>query len=183
MNISVQKIQTGDELAFKEFFNEFYQALCVFANSYVLDNALAADIVQETFVKVWSRKQNFDSILKMRSFLYVTVRNSCLNKIRDKKTERVHLSEADNLIFFQDTLIENEAYRMLYKAIESLPAQSRKIIELALEGKKNAEIAENMGIQMNSVLTLKKLAYRKLKIILGEHYYILFYILSKNTNR
>lgn len=180
---SVRNIQTGDETAFREFFNEFYQTLCTFANSYVLDNALAADIVQETFVKLWNRKQNFESILKMKSFLYVTVRNSCLNKIRDKKTTTVNLSEADHLIFFQDTLIEKETCRILYKAIGTLPPQTRKIIELALEGKKNTEIAEELNIHTNSVLTLKKLAYRKLRIILGEHYYILFYFLLKNTNQ
>ena len=40
-----------DELTFKTLFDEFYQALCVFASTYLKDDSLSADIVKEGFVK------------------------------------------------------------------------------------------------------------------------------------
>ena len=40
-----------DEQVFKKLFDKFYQALCVFASTYLKDDALSADIVQEGFVK------------------------------------------------------------------------------------------------------------------------------------
>lgn len=180
MDFSIEKMQLGDENAFKGFFNEFYQTLCLFANTYVVDQDLAADIVQETFIKVWDKRRDFDSLFKIKSFLYTVVRNACLNKLRENKNRRISLEEVDEQTFFRNTLIENEAYRIFYQAVEALPAQTRKIIELALDGKKNAEIAVELHIQESSVLTLKKHAYRKLRKLLGDYYYLLFIFLYKN---
>ena len=59
MNIVIDRIQQGNELAFKELFDEFYQALCVFALTYVKDQVQAADIVQEVFIKYWNRRGDF----------------------------------------------------------------------------------------------------------------------------
>ena len=46
-----------DELTFKTLFDEFYQALCVFASTYLKDDSLSADIVQEGFVKFWNKRE------------------------------------------------------------------------------------------------------------------------------
>lgn len=182
MNISISNLYTDDEAAFKDFFDEYYQGLCMFANSYLSDNALAADIVQETFVKLWTERRHFEGLPQLKSFLYTVVRNACLNKIRNGKGKRTDLTAISDSTFFHNTLIEEETYRLLYKAIDHLPSQSRKIIELALDGKKNAEIATALGIQENTVLTLKKIAYRKLRASLGKYYYLLFLIIMHDLH-
>ena len=46
-----------DEQVFKNLFDKFYQALCVFASTYLKDDALSADIVQEGFVKFWNKRE------------------------------------------------------------------------------------------------------------------------------
>ena len=46
-------IKLADEAQFRFIFDKYYIALCMFANQYVEDDALAADIVQECFVKLW----------------------------------------------------------------------------------------------------------------------------------
>ena len=71
-----------DEQVFKKLFDKFYQALCVFASTYLKDDALSADIVQEGFVKFWNKREGFDNYFKVKSFLYTIVRNDCLNYIR-----------------------------------------------------------------------------------------------------
>ena len=45
-----------DEQVFKNLFDKFYQALCVFASTYLKDDALSADIVKEGFVKFWKKR-------------------------------------------------------------------------------------------------------------------------------
>lgn len=175
--ISIKELQTGHERVFQEFFNEFYPALCVFANSYVNDKAQAADVVQETFVKFWAQKQQFDNLFKIKSFLYTVVRNACLNRLRDTQGKRRGLEAVEHETFFRNNLIEKEAYRIFYQAVNSLPERMRRVIELALDDKKNAEIAEELGIRQSSVLTLKKIAYQKLRLILQDYYYLLFIFL------
>lgn len=177
MNIVIDRILQGNELAFKELFDEFYQALCVFALTYVKDQVQAADIVQEVFIKYWNRRGDFDNLFKVKSFLYTVVRNDCLNTIRDKKEIREDISLIESDAFFVDNLVEEEAYRIFYNAVESLPLQTREVIQLTLDGLKNAEIAVHMGIAESSVHTLKKLAYKKLKVTLKDYYYLVFIFL------
>ena len=176
--VLVESPEKCNEIALKDLFDEFYQALCVFATTYVRDDALAADIVQECFVKFWERQQQFDNYYKIKSFLYLSVRNQCLNHLRDNKEKREDLSLLESDVFFQDTLIEEEAYRIFYRAVEDLPPQSREVIHLALDGLKNAEIAKHLGIAESSVHTLKKLAYKKLKTSLKDYFYLVFVFLS-----
>lgn len=178
MSIFNDGILQIDERVFKNLFDEFYQALCVFASTYLKDDALAADIVQEGFVKFWNRRQYFDNYFKVKSFLYTTIRHDCLNFIRDHREKWEDISVLESSSFFADTLIEEEAYRIFYNAVEALPVQTREVIQLALDGLKNSEIAEKMEISENSVHTLKKLAYKKLKAALKDYYYLLFVFCS-----
>lgn len=178
MNASIEKVQQGDELAFRELFDEFYQALCVFATKYLKDDALAADVVQEVFMKYWSRKCDFDNYFKVKSFLYTVVRNDCLNVIRGDKRKREDISVVESDDFYTETLIEEEAYRIFYNAVDALPNQTRQVIQLSLDGLKNFEIAERLGIAESSVHTLKKIAYKKLKVALKDYYYLVFVFLS-----
>lgn len=85
MSVWVQKIKAGDKLVYKELFDEFYQTLCVFASKYLKDDAMAADVVQDTFIKFWEHHADFDHSIKIKSYLYTSVRNACLNILRDKK--------------------------------------------------------------------------------------------------
>ncbi len=167
----IEKLRLGDEMAFHALFNEFYASLCLFAKKYIDDQDAAEDIVQEAFVKYWDKRADFDNSYKLKSYLYLIVRNSCLNHIRDrKKLAQIHEGEeveADEK--FLQYLMEEEAYRILYKAIEELPEQMRAVILHALQGAKNAEIAELMQLSEQSVQTYKKRAYKKLRDSLREN--------------
>ena len=177
MGLSIEKIRQGDELAFKELFDEYYQALCVFATTYLKDDTLAADIVQESFVKFWKRRADFNDTFNIKSFLYTIVRNHCLNSIRDNKLKREDLSVVMSEEFYTETLIEEEAYRIFYEAVNALPPQTRQVIQLSLDGLKNSEIAERLGVAESSVHTLKKIAYKKLRVMLKDYYYLVFVFL------
>lgn len=181
MSVWVQKIKAGDQLAYKELFDEFYQALCAFASKYLKDDALAADVVQDIFVKFWEHHADFDQDLKIKSYLYTSVRNSCLNIIRDRKEfipEGESLARLEKDSYFENAVLERESLRMFYIAVETLPEQSRKIIYLAIDGKTNHEIALELNITEFTVHRLKKIAYKKLKFLLKDYYYyLMFYIL------
>ena len=51
----------------------------------------------------------------------------------------------------------------------------RAIMRLAMEGKKNGEIAEQLNVSVETVHTLKKIAYKKLRVYLKEYYYFLIF--------
>lgn len=131
----------------------------MFANQYVENDALAADIVQECFVKLWQLRDDFMYVHQIKSFLYTSVRNKSLNELEHTK------------------VIAEESYRILVDAIEKLPPQMKSIMQLALEGKSNPEIAETLNISGETVHSQKKIAYRKLRVYLKDYYYLVFYFL------
>lgn len=179
LEVFLSNLQKGDEKAFRVLFEEFYTALCLFAERFLEDHDMAADIVQEAFLKYWGQHENFDNYYKIKSFLYVVVRHACLNQLRVKRV-KVEISEdmaLDSEEFFQEQVMEEEAYRVLYRTIDSLPLQMRTVIKYALEGLKNAEVAQKMGVSENAVHAYKKEAYKRLKETMKEHYYLLEVIL------
>ena len=70
-------------------------------------------------------------------------------------------------------LTYQETLRLLSFAISQLPPQTREIIQLGLEGNNNTEIADLLHISVNTVKSMKKSAYRRLREILGKEYTLL----------
>lgn len=175
LEVFLGKLQRGDEGAFRLLFDEFYSALCLFAERFLGDREAAEDVVQEGFLKYWGRHADFDNYYKIKSFLYVVVRHDCLNILRDKrvKLELMEDMAVESDEFFREQVMEEEAYRVFYRAIDGLPQQMRTVIYLALQGLKNGEIAEKMGVSEHAVHAYKKEAYKRLKDKMKEHYYML----------
>ncbi len=113
-------------------------------------------------------------------FIYRAVRNKALNELEHSK---VVYEYAQNVIekkkdsFFHDAIVEEETYRIVSEAINKLPDQMKAIMQLSLEGKKNAEIADRLNISTETVHTLKKIAYKKLRENLKDYYYFLLFFI------
>ena len=163
-----------NEVEFQQFFEGFFPSLCIFAQKYVRDMDVATDIAQDAFITLWDGKDGFSNEGAAKGFLYTVARNNCLNLLKKKQIrEDYHRLNVDTDAFFNDHVIEEETYRILYRVVAQLPPQSRKIIELSLQGMKNPEIATRLDISLNSVKTLKIRAYRSLRLKLEEHVVLL----------
>ena len=82
----------------------------------------------------------------------------------------------DDYDFLQE-VTRQETMRMLYVAIDQLPPQTRNVILLNLEGKTNPEVAEELGISVNTVKCLKKSAYETLRGTLSQNYFVILIFL------
>lgn len=98
---------------------------------------------------------------------------SGLVKMDKTRSMRECLKKLDECMLWLSADIET--YLLVRKAVGALPVQMRKIIELAMQGKKNAEIAAELSISEGTVHTLKKTAYKKLRDRLQEHFYLLLF--------
>lgn len=171
----------GERVAFEKLFQEFYHSMCMHASFYVKDNDVAEDIVQEMFVALWSREGKFRNISDLKTFLYISVKNRCLNYIRDRRevVDNVGLERGGSDVVFKNWLIEEETYRILDNAINGLAPQSAQIIKMSLDGKQNKEIAEALNVSVNTVKTLKYNALNKLRVVLKDYFYILLLLLPE----
>ncbi len=173
----ISDIKSGEVQAFREFFNDYYVVLCVFAARFLQNDEQCKDVAQEALMGYWEKREDFDELYKVKGYLYTVTRNRCLNILRHEKVGRECLdaceAKLESELAFENLVIEQETYLLVRKAVDALPPRMRTIIYGMLDGKKNACIAEEMGISEGTVKALKQTAYRKLREQLKEHFYLL----------
>lgn len=173
-NLLTELNKKDDIKAFKQFFEGFYPSVCLFARKYLKDADVAEDLSQEAFVEFWKRKENFTDLKAIKGYIYTVTRNKCLNyiKLRDIRAN-ILKDEILTEDYFYEFVLEEETYRIVHQAVNSLAPQSRKIVWLSMEGNKNQEIADQLNISVNTVKTLKKNAYKELRNQLKDHIFLL----------
>lgn len=181
----VNDIRNGNIRAFKQLFEDYYPILCVYSQQYITDPESCKDIAQEVLLTYWERRKNFNEIHQLKSFLYTATRNRCLNWLKhatfiDEEFEKTrNISDED---VFEEEIMRQETFLLVRKAIATLPPQMQRIVKLYMAGKHNQEIAELLQISEGTVHSLKKTAYKKLRAILKEEFFLLI-ILLHHINR
>lgn len=158
------RLHGGDEEAYRVFFEQYYQVLGVFALKYVKDKGVAEDIVNDVIVGMYVHKPHFENLTALKSFLFTSVRNRCLNSARNDRARQRYLENtAQENDLFLDRILEEEVYFLLKKQISTLPEYPRKVYELSLQGAGNEEIAEKLSLTVDSVKAYKKRGKQILK--------------------
>lgn len=63
----------------------------------------------------------------------------------------------------EDVYHKEEVYQHLFESIDRLPQRQREVFLLAMKGKRNAEIAEQLGIAVNTVKVMKRRGFATLR--------------------
>jgi RNA polymerase sigma-70 factor (ECF subfamily) len=160
------KIKAGDIHAFKMLFYLYSARLCNWAYKITQDKYAAEDIVQNFFIQYWMKREILEFFPSFLSYAYRSIYNSSLNYLRNNKKyvygyEVVLSGLAGEEANSEDT---KELYRLLLKAIDKLPERCKKIfIMVALEKKKYIEVADQLGLSVNTVKVQVSKAYRILR--------------------
>lgn len=178
----LEKMVAGDEHALKHFFDTYYDDLCNFANTYLHDETLAEDIVQEIFIHFWENKASLQIVSSVKAYLYTASKNKSLNHIRNQKNQHRIIAQlgdsADAKISDLDHYLEaEELSRLIQKAIESLPVQCRRVYELSRNAAlSHSEIANQLGISSKTVENQVTIALRKIKEFLRPYNDKIFFL-------
>jgi RNA polymerase sigma factor (sigma-70 family) len=181
----VAALAAGDPQAVEKFYRSRWLAVFHFIRRYVTEQAAAEDIATDTFLKCWERRGDFNSLVRVDVFLFLTAKNVCLNWLRDTRRhsarERELYAELENAE--QPDLEEQEVavrvYQYIYEEIGRLPEKMQQVLRLHLEGIKNEEIASRLGIAEKTVRNLKTEAIRLLRLRFSNvEFAILQFIIS-----
>ncbi|WP_455510003.1 RNA polymerase sigma factor [Butyricimonas paravirosa] len=172
----IRLLSKGDRKAFRLLYENFFIALCIFARGFHLEREEAEDIVQEVFCKLYDERHLFTNVSSLKSYLYSSIKNGCLNYIRGEKRrkdrESHYYDDVDEERTFFNDIVESEVYRELKMLMDELPPQCRNIFERVLQGATSEEIAEALQLSVETVKTQRK----KAKQILRERYNLLYNI-------
>lgn len=167
-------------------FTTYYRSLCYFGYKLTGNKEMAEDVAQDSFVKYWNKRTDFINETAIRTFLYLTVRNACLNLIRHEMVERKYALHHDQGNWETEKgleyLIRAEVLRDIHKAIEELPMGCRQVLKLAyFENLKNEEIATHLGVSVNTVKTHKQRAISILRYKLATSSFLILLIQLRSS--
>lgn len=170
-------VNQKDIKAWEKLYACYYAALCAYADRIVNDRDGAQDIVQDTLIKVWNSDRTFPDMKELSWYLYKAVYNNSLFWLRSRNNrETVHqavvLEDEMPDEQFAETIRE-ELIRQLYVYIEELPEERKKIMLLSIEGRSGNEIAELLGISINTVKTQKSRSFKYLRDKLKDSSFLL----------
>ena len=134
--------------------NELYRL----ALRITLNSAEAEDVVQETMIKVWNRREQWDDIESIEAFCLTICRNQALDRLKrldnqnatlgDEHDRADHSYEADP----EEQTIQRDRLRLVRQLMDQLPEKQRSCMQLRdVEGKAYKEIAELLGISEQQV--------------------------------
>ena len=160
----VEQLKTGNEDAYQYIYDRHYALLCHVANGYVKDQFLAETIVGDTIFHLWEIRETLEISVSIRSYLLRAVRNRCINYLNSEWEKReISFSSlmpdeiTDDKMTISDshplgTLLERELEEEIYKAIDKLPDECRRVFDKSrFEGKSYEEISQELGISVNTV--------------------------------
>jgi RNA polymerase sigma-70 factor (family 1) len=165
---ALQALIQGKEEGVDYFFGEYYTPLCFFASSLVNDNCLAEEITSEAFIKLWERRESLAMAGSIKSWLYSTVRNACIDHLRKVKRLRVNEQGLQTTNTIEQsvlhTIVETETVQQIVHTIDRLPPQCGRIFKLFyLYGKSYKEIAKELNLSPQTVRNQKQRAAKLIK--------------------
>lgn len=174
--IDIGRLIEGDESVFQALFVEYYPPLVSFAMKYLDREEAAEDIIQDVFVKVWETRERLKDVDNLSAYLYQMVRFRCFNHLRAEKIRhdatRSFTEEMD--ITEMNEYIKEETFRIVMHVIDQLPPGSRNVFSRAIQGYSAKEIADELGITVETVKKQKQNARRILKERLGNLFTLFF---------
>lgn len=162
--------QAGDDLAFVVIYNRYKHDLVFFCYKMLQDQTVAQDIAQETFLKVYLKRDSLHCNENFKSYLFTIARNLCLNQLRNRKNT-VNIDDDKPLLNYLIAEDQNskaiEKNDILNRALFSLSNDYREMVLLRdYEGFSYQEIAAVTHASVSAVKSKLFKARQKLREIL-----------------
>lgn len=174
-NNIIQRIKEGDKSCYEDLFKSLYAHLCNFAFQFLKEKAASEEIVQDIFFKLWEKREELNINSSVKSYLFSSVRNQCLNQIKHLEVRDNYKVHNEQQIKYSeqqehDIAVESELQEKINITISSLPPERQKIFKLSrYEGKKYKEIAEELSLSVKTVEAQMSKALRFLREELKEY--------------
>src|SRR6266545_1743596 len=171
----ITMISAGESAAFETLYYRYAANVYQTVLRIVQDRALAEDLVQEVFWRVWRRSSRFAGKCgQVAPWLRVVAHNVSVDELRRMRARpvlvRVELEQArvlqlpDDQADVLDSTMQREQRRMIVSALQQLPVEQRQVIELNyFGGRSYKEIAAALNRPLGTVKTRARLGLLKLK--------------------
>ena len=166
--------------AFRYLYDKYASTLRYFSAKYVDDDATIEDVVQDAFLNLWEKRNEFKTESTIKAYLYKIVRSFSVDTIRrrniaNRYAEKIVLEKEDQE-FFLENIVESEVFQMIHTVFNELSPSCREVYQLSLHGKSHEEISQLLDISINTVKKHKNNANHYMRERLKHVLSILLYI-------
>ncbi|MCL3779386.1 RNA polymerase sigma-70 factor [Prolixibacteraceae bacterium JC049] len=186
-NELIELLNQKNKAAFEVVFGAYYPRLVYFAAEYV-SHEEAKGLVQDAFVAFWEKNPALQNNSQLQSYLYTSVKNNCLMRLRREQSQKKYINEAEyrmqNQLYVSaltemDTsaLTFQEIELIIQKTMEELPPRCREVfVESRFNGKKNHEVAKALNISEKAVEAQITKALKTFRITLKDYLPLVAYL-------
>ncbi len=166
----IERFRDGDPDAVRDVYRTHAGAVHTVARSIVRDRELAAEVVQQTFVKAWRAAARFENDREIAPWLYSIARHTAIDTLRaeGKPTRGDHEPEVD-------VGVESESFERTWerfeirRAIDALPANEREVVRRShLLGFTHEQIAADLDVPVGTVKSRSGRAHKRLALALAH---------------
>lgn len=169
------KIAVGNQQAFRLIFDAYKNKVYSYANRYLKSRERAEEVVQETFLKIWLKKENLSEIENFGGYIRKIAVNHTLDSFRALAAEnkitnlqKVVWSEQDNGT--EDAIMRRDAQSYVDQLLDKLPKQQKLVYRMChIEGMKQKEVAEILHIAPATVKVHLREALKTLRTLVDEN--------------
>jgi RNA polymerase sigma-70 factor (ECF subfamily) len=162
----VEKLVQGDHESFRWLFMHYFPKLKAFIAGFVKSGAIAEELSQEIFVKIWEKREALTEVQSFNAYIYRMAKNAVLNYFQREHTKAKYIGQlssgsatpADELFQAKETEL------LIQLTVEKMPAQRKKIFELSRQSQlKNEEIAQKLHLSKKTVENHLNLALKEIR--------------------
>ena len=146
----IQRIQSHDSEAFEDFYTRYRRVICIHITRIVRDDAVAQDLVQEVFLRGWTRAHQWDGRGKVKSWVYRIATNLSLNHLRTLKRHpqqqlEIPADDSDDDVSIPGWMIDPSALtpevlfegyeqrQIVWALIDDLPPEKREVFQMVYD--------------------------------------------------
>ncbi|WP_205529390.1 RNA polymerase sigma-70 factor [Taibaiella koreensis] len=175
------------ETEFEQVFKSHFKALHAYACTILQEEAMAEEIVQQVFFKLWEKRDQVNIQQSLNAYLYRSVYNECLNYLKHKKVRKAHQSHT---LYTAGTasdqvsrkVIARELEEKIADALNQLPEQCRTIFQMSrFEELKYREIADKLNLSVKTVENQMGKALKIMRMQLVEYLPVLLPLITGIT--
>ena len=191
LQMDIVNLHNDKKSDFSRVYSIYFPKLVRFAREFVLSTEDAENIIQDIFIYLWEHQEILGSLSNLNAFLFVLVKNRCIDFIRQKKLVERKREEFEMVMdkelqlkmyalqqFDENALSADDIEVILNNAINSVPEKCREVFILSrMEGLKYREIAERLNISTKTVENQIITALKKLRVELKDYLPLFIFII------
>lgn len=171
----LQQLAEGSEAAFTAIFLRYRGRLYHYIFTITNSREIAEDTVHDVFLKIWNARQRLADISNISAYLFRVCHNQAISGLRRMAKETLILTELrQGTIPFlpeADPASQREIRAYIHQAVNKLSPQQRQVFLLSRQdGLRHRQIAEELGVSVNTVKTHLAQALRFLREEIGQQY-------------